>query len=146
MQTVHEHLHPAADLHARDLLPPGLFADLSALLPPRRVDYIAHVLTADELRVIGDLHDALIIARIKRMSSRRLAKFDRLIPKTEKDERCYHAVQARWLYDEEYLLGTRLGRRPTSRELFLDFMRNQNGMRFRAYFALKYPERMRLRG
>ena len=51
--------------------------------------------------------------------------------------------QLRWLRDEEYLLGTRLGRRPTQRELFVDFMNHRNGRRFRAYFALKYPDRMK---
>jgi hypothetical protein len=44
----------------------------------------------------------------------------------------------RWS-DETYLLG----RPPTHRELFDDFMNNHNGLRFRAYFALKRPGKMR---
>ena len=112
-------------------------------LPPRRAEYVLRVLTVGELSVVGDPADALIIARIKRMPARRLRRFDALEPATASDRRLYDAMQLRWLRDEEYLLGTRLGRRPTHAELFADFLRNRNGLRFRAYFAMKYPRRMK---
>jgi hypothetical protein len=110
---------------------------------PTRANYVSRVLTAEELSVVANPADAIIIARIKRMSDDRLARFERLEPATRDDVRLYGWLQLCWLRTEEYLLGTRLGRAPTHQELFADFARNQNGLRFRAYFALKYPGRVR---
>jgi hypothetical protein len=129
-------------LLARDLLSPALLAGLTARFSAREVEYVARVLTPEELAVIGDLSDALIIARIKRMPERRLRQFDQLIPH-DGDHQLYRTLQMQWLRDEEYLLGTQLGRRPTHKELFLDFMNHHNGLRFRAYFSMKYPDRVR---
>ena len=124
-------------------LPQALRDGLRARFSPMRARYIARVLTAAELAVIADLGDALIIARIKRMPDCRLDRMDELEPASEEDRRLFYALQLGWLRDEEYLLSTQLGRLPTHRELFADFMRNHNGLRFRAYFALKYPQRVR---
>jgi hypothetical protein len=131
-----------ADLTARDLLPSHLLAALQARFTSRRVEYIAHVLTVNELSIINDLGDALILARIKRMDDARLRKFDKLIPHAG-DHQLYRTLSMQWLRDEEYFLGTRLGRKPTHRELFIDFMHHHHGLRFRAYFSLKYPERVK---
>ena len=122
----------------------GTRAALSARFRPRRAAYVLRTLTPGELAVIADpAADALIIARIKRMPGHRLARFERLEPATPADRRLCAALQHSWLRDEQYLLATRLGRPPTHREFFADFMRNHNGLRFRAYFALKYPQRVR---
>ena len=128
-----------------DLPPDALAYRLRELFSPSRVDYITRVLTDGELGVVGDLADALIIARIKRMSDARLNRFERLEPISAEDVRLYGWLQLCWLKTEEYLLSTRLGRTPTHRELFADFMRNHNGLRFRTYFAMKYPHRVRPR-
>ena len=126
------------------LSPSGRFyADLRTRFSARRAAYVLRVLTPEELSVISDLKDALIIARIKRMPLRRLQRFDALVPAAEVDERLYCTLQVNWLKDEEYLLGTRLGRRPTHRELYADFTANHQGLRFRAYFTMKHPRRMR---
>ncbi|MDB5294290.1 MAG: hypothetical protein JWO31_273 [Phycisphaerales bacterium] len=125
---------------------PGVEEELRRRFPPRRLGYIARVLTAEEMAVLPDAADALIVARIKRMSDPRLAGYDRLIPADARAERQYHALQLQWLREEEYLLGTRLGRRPTPRELCADFAAHRNGSRFRAYFAMKYPRQMRSTG
>ena len=101
---------------------------------------------ADELAVIGDLSDALLFARIKRMSDARLRRFDQLIPADAVHLRFYQSLQLRWLRDQEYFLASRLGRLPTAREMFVEFMNHNNGQRFRAYFAMKYPDRMRPKG
>src|SRR5688500_17576766 len=121
---------PALDLQ----LPPKLAAALVGRFPLRRLRYIARVLTPEELSVVRDAADALIIARIKRMNDRRLRRFDDLVPADAHDHRVYHAMQIQWLHDQEYLLGTRLGRRPSQRELVADFISHRNGARFRAYF------------
>lgn len=124
-------------------LPATLQEGLRKRFVARRADYVARVLTRDEISVIGDLNDAVIIARIKRMPRRRLARFDQLVPIDDATLRLFQTLQLNWLRDEEYLLGTRLGRSPTVHELFTDFVSNENGQRFRAYFSLKYPGRMR---
>ena len=124
-------------------LPATLQDALRKRFAARRADYAARVLTRAEIGVIADLADAVIIARIKRMPRRRLAKFDQLVPIDEATLRLFQTLQLNWLRDEEYLLGTRLGRSPTVHELFTDFVRNENGQRFRAYFSLKFPGRMR---
>lgn len=130
-------------LSARDLLPAWLFHELGKRFIASRVEYIAHVLRPDELCVISDLSDALIVARIKRMTNQQLKRFDNLIPVDGRQQRHYQSLQLQWLRDEEYLLGTRLGRSPTHKELFIDFMNNHNGLRFRAFFTLKYPDKMK---
>jgi hypothetical protein len=124
-------------------LPTAARDALRARFSSRRVEYIARVLTAGELAVIADPADALIIARIKRMGDHRLGAFERLEPASAADRRLFSELQCRWLHEEEYLLRTRLGRAPTHGELFADFMRNHNGLRFRAYFALKFPNRVK---
>jgi hypothetical protein len=132
-------------LSAQDLLPAWLFHELGKRFIPSRVDYIAHVLRPDELCVISDLSDALVVARIKRMTNQQLKRFDNLIPVDSRQQRHYQSLQLQWLRDEEYLLGTRLGRSPTQKELFIDFMNNHNGLRFRAFFTLKYRDKMKLK-
>lgn len=117
--------------------------ELCRWLPPRRAAYAARVLTPGELAVIADPADALILARIKRMPDARLRRFDQLVPADREHHQLFRVLQMNWLRDEEYLLSTRLGRRPTPKELFIDFMSHRNGLRFRAYFAMKYPQRMR---
>jgi hypothetical protein len=121
----------------------GTVRGLCRWFPPRRAAYVARVLTAGELAVIADPADALILARIKRMSDARLRRFDRLVPADAEHHQLFRVLQMNWLREEEYLLSTRLGRWPTPKELFIDFMAQQNGLRFRAYFAMKYPRRMR---
>lgn len=127
---------------AKELLPDALFNELRKLFSPRKLEYIAHVLSVDELKVLVDLHDALIIARIKRMSPQRLHRFDEFVPVDRAQLKAYEQAQLRWIKDEEYLLGVRLGRSPTPKELFADFTSNRNGLRFRAYFVLKHPQAM----
>ena len=138
--------HRSCTRPGQNTLPDGLTERLLGRFPPRQLGYIARVLTPAELRVLSDADDALIVARIKRMPGRRLARYDRLVPAGPQEQRHYHTLQLQWLRDEEYLLGTRLGRRPTQRELISDFLSHRNGPRFRAYFALKYPRKMRPTG
>jgi hypothetical protein len=123
-------------------MPQGLRERLRQRFSAKRVGYIAQVLTEGELAVVSDLGDALIIARIKRMSDKQLHHYERLGPISADDRRLYSALQVRWLRDEEYLLGCKLGRKPEHRDLFVDFMSNHNGLRFRAYFAMKFPRRV----
>lgn len=129
-------------MSARYSLPAHLLTALERRFSTWRVEYIARALSEDKLAVIANLDDALIIARIARMSNRLLEDFDYVLPLAT-ECRLYQNLQLQWLRTEEYLVGTRLGRKPTHRELFIDFMQNYNGLRFRAYFALKFPEKVK---
>jgi hypothetical protein len=150
MQTAQPQVEPRSPSDRRSKIgglrtasvPRPILGELPASFTPREARYISQVLTPDELRVIADRHDALVIARIKRMPHRRLERYDGFIPRDAAEQRFYCAIQRQWLRDEEYLLGTRLGRSPTAKELFIDFMNNHNGLRFRAFFAMKYPSRV----
>ncbi len=53
---------------ARERLPSDLFHQLERIFDAEKLDYIASVLTAGELRVVGNLYDAYIIAQIKEMT------------------------------------------------------------------------------
>jgi hypothetical protein len=128
--------------HGHPSVPSDILVSLTAHFSHSRVEYILRTLTPGELAVLGDLADALIVARIKRMPDARLRRFDQLVPH-DGDHHLYRTLQMQWLRDEEYLLGTRLCRPPTTKELFVDFMSNDYGLRFRAYFSLKYPGRVR---
>lgn len=143
MQIVAEPCCTSGTLTAVDLLPADLYDAVRRTFSSADVEYIARVLLPGELRVIDDLHDALIIAKIKCMPEAELRRFDNLVPLDNQQCRFYHDIQVKWLRVEAYLLGTVLGRSPRHDELFFDFMNNKNGQRFRAYFAIKYPERMR---
>ena len=139
---VRETLSSRLRAHAPHPIPGDMLHALRRLFTPRETNYIIRVLSADELRIVADLHDSLIIARIKRMSPRRLRRFDRLAPRNVEQQRAYTSAQMEWLKGEHYLLGTRLGRSPTHAELHADFVAHRNGQRFRAYYAMKYPDRM----
>ena len=143
MQSLAEPCCTNGTLSASDYLPPDLRIELRRHFSTPDLEYIARVLLPGEIRVINDLEDALIIAKIKCMSPAELKKYDDLIPLNTKELRFYQAIQAEWLCVETYLLGTVLGRSPRHDELFFDFMNHKNGQRFRAYFAMKYPDRMR---
>jgi hypothetical protein len=57
----------------------------------------------------------------------------------------YFDEEKRWLQDEFYYLGIRLGRKPTSREKEEDFEKQRTHVRFRLFYTLKWPEDMRMR-
>jgi len=93
--------------------PPGLLLDrLNMHFVPRRVRYITHVLCAEELKIVEDLNDACILARIKRMDERRLMRFDRFVPLDATQKRAFITAQMEWIRHERYLLGCRLGHDP----------------------------------
>jgi hypothetical protein len=140
--TDRSHPHSQSARSSYPPVPSDTLASLAERFTDLRVAYILRTLTPGELTVLGDLADALIVARIKRMPDARLRRFDQLVPH-DGDHHLYRTLQMQWLRDEEYLLGTRLCRQPTPKELFVDFMSNDHGLRFRAYFSLKYPGRVR---
>lgn len=123
-------------------LPADLRDGLLRHFTPNRASYVARVLSTEELRVTH-FADALTIARIKRMSPQRLMRFDSFVPINGAEQRIFHTAQMEWIRGEHYLLATRLGRSPTQAELSADFNAHRNGQRFRAYYVMKYPRRMK---
>jgi hypothetical protein len=120
----------------------NLLCELQRHFKPAHVRYIVGVLNADELTVLSDIRDALIIARIKGMSPKRLCRYDNYFPINAREERIYKACQLEWIRHEYALLTLRLGRTPTQAELSSDFARHRNGLRFRAYYTMKHPHLM----
>lgn len=133
---------PPGECTCGEQLPPDLRAELLRHFDHRRVRYVERVLSAGELRVT-DVRDAVTIARIKRMAPQRLVRYDRFVPVNNEHQRNFHTLQMEWIRGEHYLLSRRLGRCPTQAELSADFNANRNGQRFRAYYVMKYPERMK---
>ncbi len=99
------------------------------------------ILSDDELRLIHHSEDIPIIARIKQFSRDKLSEFDRFLVKPDhvKD---YLTSQRQWLVVEFYLLSQKLGRCPTELELTADYQKHNNALRYRAFYVLKYPERV----
>jgi hypothetical protein len=123
--------------------PPHLVERLQHHFGPRRARYIAHTLSVEELDIVEDFKDAYILARIKRMDDRRLQFFDRFVPVDAVQQRAFATAQMEWIRREQYLLSCRLGRSPNHSELSADFNLNRNGQRFRAYYVMKFKERMK---
>jgi hypothetical protein len=59
--------------------------------------------------------------------------------------RRYFDEEKLWIRDEFYYLGIRLGRTPTSNEKEQDFEKQRTHIRFRLFYALKWPGDMRVR-
>ena len=88
-----------------------------------------------------DATDREVLARVDRMSSDELADFDRLRPV---DLRHYLREQTPWLEDEIYFLGIELRRAPTEDEIACCVLSQRHSQRFRAYYALRFPEAVAL--
>ena len=99
------------------------------------------ILTPGELALIRDESDIPILAQIKRVSSDGLNYFDRFLPKPE-FVRDYINVQIGWVRTDFWFLGIKLGRCPTEAELSGDYKAHNNSLRFRAFYALKFPDRI----
>lgn len=107
--------------------------------------YIARVLKPQEIALITDPENILYIARVKRLTPERLAEFDQYVWKNPATRKKYMREQREWLNQERYFLGQKLGHFPDDGELAADFIEKNLGQYFRAYYTLKYPERMRKR-
>jgi hypothetical protein len=60
-----------------------------------------------------------------------------------KNLREYNALQAEWLTEEKWLVGTKAGHEPSATEQIEDMERERLTRRFRVYFVLSRPERVR---
>ena len=129
-----------------EIAPVDIINWLMGVYSKLKVNYIVRVLTYEEIKAIYDPLDILILARIKRMKTDRLKHFDHFTPINKEEFKKYIAVQVSWMEEEKWFLGNRLHRCPTQKEIAEDFVASNNGLRFRAYYCLKYPERMQHNG
>lgn len=109
----------------------------------KRSLFIDKVLTEDQKRVVRELGDLIYVAALERLIRKNPEK-SIWIDKNYRavDFEHYLSVQRSWLIDEEYLVGTRLGYKPSQREIIGDFVNFNNGLRFKLFYFFKYPERM----
>lgn len=81
-----------------------------------------------------------IIDKIDSLSIEELSQYNNFYPQ---DLRHYINVQKKWLEDGIYYLGTRIGRRPTQDEIIKDMEQTKNAIRFRAFYCLSFPEKVK---
>ena len=83
-----------------------------------------------------------ILERIKGMNSQELKSFDSYHPI---DLTHYNKIQLEWVASEKYLIAHRPGHtgEVTPLELIQDMQINKNGERFRAFYVIKYPDRVK---
>ncbi len=104
-------------------------------------DESRRILTPEELALIRDEADIPILAEIKRLSPRGLDYFEGILPKPEFVSD-YIRTEIGWVRTECWLLGIKLRRCPTESELSGDYKAHNLSLRFRAFYALKFPERV----
>lgn len=86
-----------------------------------------------------DETDRAVIAQVNQMNSGELALFERMQPR---NLRHYMTEQKPWLEDEIYFLGIALHRRPSESDIAEFVLEEAHSLRFRAFYALRYPEYM----
>ncbi len=93
-----------------------------------------------EERAILDSESETLLEIIKGMGIEELTSFDHF---EALDRRHYDAKQIEWLRKERYLVGAREHHEPSEMELIDDVMRHHNGERFRAYYVMRFPNKVR---
>jgi hypothetical protein len=111
-------------------------------------DLICDTLTEEELRTIDstlglvpekDYFHLAVVKRVVRNNPKLARDFDSY---KSKDTHHYLELQANWLKCEQNLLAWELHREPTTPEFTKDFRDNQNGLRFKIFYCLKYPDKV----
>jgi len=103
-------------------------------------------LTAEELAILGDSSDILYLEMIKGMSLDEMKEYDQYVPR---DMGHFTQMQNEWLGTEMHLIVHRPNSGPslTQDELRLllvdDFNACHNGERFKVFYCLKFPNRVK---
>lgn len=84
--------------------------------------------------------DSEIISEIDSLSYDKLLEYSNFYPQ---DLRHYIIIQKKWMQDEVYYLGIKLGHNPSSSEFEKDLQETKNAERFRAFYCLRYPEKIK---
>lgn len=106
----------------------------------KAASFIEEALSFEERSVIrtGRKDEAIIavIKKIREYDAERFREFDRFVPRREYRHN-YILIQRQWLVTEYYFLGN-----PDNRTLLDDLKRHYNAERFKAFYVIKYPERV----
>jgi len=89
---------------------------------------------------MGFFDDASIIQYIDSLPSQSVFLFSTNFIST--DLKHYVVLQCQWIETEKYLLGTVLNREPTEQELIDEWISHFNSERFRAFYVLKFPDKV----
>ena len=105
-------------------------------------DVAVATLTGEERAIINDSCDIPILEQIKGMSIQELKIFDLYGPL---DFCHYVGLEKEWLETARYLIARREGHSSevSDYELLKDIGENHLGERFRAWYVLKFPEKVR---
>ena len=85
--------------------------------------------------------DIIILEWMKGMTYEEMKMFNNYFPLDEKD---YRDLQRDWINEEKHLIKNRPGHceEVSSLELCEDIKKYNNGLRFRAFYCLKFPEKV----
>ena len=97
-------------------------------------------LTPDEKKLISDHSDIPILSKIKKMDKKDLEKYNCYLII---DFKHFMKLQMEWLLTEKWLLGDRVKHDPSDEELMNDPYLHENAVRYRVFYVLKYPERVK---
>jgi hypothetical protein len=81
-----------------------------------------------------------IIKQIDSLEEKDLMGYSNFCPQ---DLRHYLSIQRKWLEDEIYFLGVKLNRKPSQKEISENPERDKNAIRFRAFYCLKFPDKVK---
>jgi hypothetical protein len=84
--------------------------------------------------------DKQILLIVDSLSENALKEYEIFYPQ---DLKHYLSIQKRWIQDEIYFLGIKLGKDPTSQEIIDNKERNKNNLRFRAFYCMMYPDKVK---
>jgi len=80
-----------------------------------------------------------IMAIVDQFTSLELQQYSAFYPK---NLRHYAEIQKSWMQDSTYFLGIDLGHKPDPTELADKILNTNHSQRFRAYYALRFPDRV----
>lgn len=83
--------------------------------------------------------DQELLKKIDLMSPEQLLSFKQVCPT---DLKHYMGVQKSWIEEDIYYLGCELNRPPTPTQIAERILTGKQSRRFRAYYALRYPDKV----
>ena len=81
-----------------------------------------------------------ILEEVNALTPEQLQMFSHYMPIDLQD---YVSKQTKWIQDSIYYLGIDSGHVPTAAEISDKLLNTDHSLRYRAYYALKYPDRVR---
>jgi hypothetical protein len=83
--------------------------------------------------------DMTVIQRVDSLSPEDLLAFKQVCPT---DLKHYMGIQKSWIEEDIYYLGCELCHKPTRDQVAERILTGKQSRRFRAYYALRYPEKV----